>query len=90
MIGRHQDKENIVERLMHPADGQNVSVILIVGISSLGKTVIAKLAFNDARVVDHFELKCWVCVFNELVLKQLLVKMIRSITSDDCKDLDEV
>ena len=89
MIRRHQDKENIVERLMHPADGQNVSVILIVGIGGLSKTVIANLAFNDARVVDHFELKCWVCVSDEFVLKQLLIKIIRSITGDDCKDLDE-
>ena len=89
VIGRDQDKENIVERLMHPTDGQNVYVIPIVGIGGLGKTMIAKLVFNEVRVVDHFELKCWVYIFDEFILKQLLVKMIKSITSDVWKDLDE-
>uniref|UniRef100_A0A2N9HGC3 Rx N-terminal domain-containing protein n=1 Tax=Fagus sylvatica TaxID=28930 RepID=A0A2N9HGC3_FAGSY len=60
VIGREQDKENIVQLLMHPAHGhQNVSVISVVGIGGLGKTALAKLVFNDARVVEHFELKYW-------------------------------
>ena len=74
---------------MNSSDGQSISVIHVVEIGGLGKTTLAKLVFNDARVVDHFELKCWVCVSDEFVLKQLLIKIIRSITGDDCKDLDE-
>ena len=74
---------------MNSSDGQSISVIPVVEIGGLGKTTLAKLVFNDARVVDHFELKCWVCVSDEFVLKQLLIKIIRSITGDDCKDLDE-
>ena len=89
VIGRESDRDKIVERLINPADDQNVSVIPVVGIGGLGKTALAKLVFNDARVVDHFELKCWVCVSDEFVLKQLLVKIIRSITGENCNDLDE-
>uniref|UniRef100_A0A2N9EE74 Rx N-terminal domain-containing protein n=1 Tax=Fagus sylvatica TaxID=28930 RepID=A0A2N9EE74_FAGSY len=49
VIGRDQDKENILQLLMHPAHGdQNVSVISVVGIGGLGKTALAKLVFNDA------------------------------------------
>nr|XP_023873591.1 putative disease resistance protein RGA3 [Quercus suber] len=55
VIGREHDKENIVKHLMNVVDGQNVLVIPIVGIGGLGKTVLAKLVFNDARVVEHFE-----------------------------------
>uniref|UniRef100_A0A2N9GW72 Rx N-terminal domain-containing protein n=1 Tax=Fagus sylvatica TaxID=28930 RepID=A0A2N9GW72_FAGSY len=92
VIGRDQDKENIVQRLMHASsDSQNVSVIAVVGIGGLGKTALAKLVYNDARVVDHFELNCWVCVSesNEFALKQLLVKIISSISGENCNDLDE-
>jgi hypothetical protein len=89
VIGRDQDKENILQLLMHPAGDQNVSVISVVGIGGLGKTALAKLVFNDATVVNHFELKCWVCVSDEFVLKQLLVKIVKSITGENCNDLDE-
>ncbi|KAM3683780.1 hypothetical protein ACJW31_12G174600 [Castanea mollissima] len=89
VIGRGQDKDKIVEYLMDPSDGQSISVVPVVGIGGLGKTALAKLVFNDERVIEHFELKCWVCVSDEFVLKQLLVKMIKSITSENRSDLDE-
>ncbi|KAL0012175.1 hypothetical protein SO802_007283 [Lithocarpus litseifolius] len=89
VIGRDQDKENIVEHLMDPSDGQSISVVPVVGIGGLGKTALAKVVFNDERVIERFELKCWVCVSDEFVLKQLLVKIIKSITSKNCSDLDE-
>uniref|UniRef100_A0A2N9EPM6 Uncharacterized protein n=1 Tax=Fagus sylvatica TaxID=28930 RepID=A0A2N9EPM6_FAGSY len=60
VIGRDHDKENIIQHLMHASsDGQNLSVIPVVGIGGLGKTVLAKYVFNDARVINHFEFKCW-------------------------------
>ncbi|XP_030930479.1 disease resistance protein RGA2-like [Quercus lobata] len=89
VIGREHDKENIVKHLMNVVDGQNVLVIPIVGIGGLGKTVLAKLVFNDARVVEHFELKFWVCVSDDFILKQLLVKILRSIADENWNDLDE-
>ncbi|KAL4597177.1 hypothetical protein ACB092_12G216100 [Castanea dentata] len=89
VIGRNQVKENIVEHLMGPSDGQSITVVPVVGIGGLGKTALAKLVFNDERVIEHFELKCWVCVSDEFVLKQLLVKIIKSITSENRSDLDE-
>jgi hypothetical protein len=89
VIGRDQDKENILQLLMHPVDGdQNVSVISVVGIGGLGKTALAKLVCNDARVVNHFELHCWVCVSDKFVLKQLLVKIINSISGENCNNFD--
>ncbi|KAM4077862.1 hypothetical protein ACJW30_12G172100 [Castanea mollissima] len=89
VIGRGQDRDKIVESLMDPSDGQSISVVPVVGIGGLGKTALAKLVFNDERVKEHFELKCWVCVSDEFVLKQLLVKMIKSITNENRSDLDE-
>ncbi|KAM4102703.1 hypothetical protein ACJW30_06G021700 [Castanea mollissima] len=93
VIGREHDKENIVKHLMNVVDGQNVLVIPIVGIGGLGKTLLAKLVFNDARVVEHFELQFWVCVSDYFILKQLLVKILRSIPDESCNenwnDLDE-
>ena len=74
---------------MDPSDGQSIFVVPVVRIGGLGKTALAKLVFNDERVIEHFELKCWVCVSDKFVLKQLLVKIIKSITSENRSDLDE-
>ncbi|KAM3745353.1 hypothetical protein ACB098_06G120200 [Castanea mollissima] len=89
VIGRDQDKENILKHLMDPSDGQSISVVPVVGIGGLGKIALAKLVFNDKKVIEHFEIKCWVCVSNVFVIKQLLVKIIKSIISENCSDLDE-
>ncbi|KAL6337323.1 hypothetical protein AAG906_036637 [Vitis piasezkii] len=67
IIGREQDKENIVSILMPSSsdEQENVSVIPIIGIGGMGKTALAKLVYNDGRVVKHFVKRMWVCVSDE-------------------------
>ncbi|XP_008240990.1 PREDICTED: putative disease resistance protein RGA4 [Prunus mume] len=67
VIGRESDKKQIVSLLMQQGDDDqsgngNVSVIPIVGIGGLGKTTLAKLVYDDEKVVGHFELKMWAYV----------------------------
>ncbi|KAF3947921.1 hypothetical protein CMV_026017 [Castanea mollissima] len=52
VIGRDQDKENIVEHLMDPSDGQSISVVPVVGIGGLGKTALAKLNENVLKCLQ--------------------------------------
>ncbi|PNY05821.1 disease resistance protein rga2-like [Trifolium pratense] len=84
VIGRENDKENIMNLLMQPhpqgdGDGNNsLSVIPIVGIGGLGKTTLAKLVFNDKRVDQLFQLKMWVCVSNDFDIRQIIIKIINS------------
>ncbi|KAG6639376.1 hypothetical protein CIPAW_10G095800 [Carya illinoinensis] len=51
VIGRHEDKEKIIEHMM--SVGRNVNVISMVGLGGLGKTTIAKLVYNDKTVVNY-------------------------------------
>ncbi|XP_020213510.1 putative disease resistance protein RGA3 [Cajanus cajan] len=81
VIGREQDKENIIELLMqqNPNDNvTNLSVIPIVGIGGLGKTTLAKFVFNDKRIDECFQLKMWVCVSDDFDISQLIIKIISS------------
>lgn len=63
--GRDFERENLVSRLV--AEGgtkQNLGtrVVSIVGAGGLGKTTLAKQAYNDSRVESAFELRIWICV----------------------------
>ncbi|KAF5472403.1 hypothetical protein F2P56_009124 [Juglans regia] len=76
VIGRHGDKEKIVEPLMK-ANG-NVNVISIVGLGGMGKTTLAKLVYNDETVVNHFQLKMWVCVSTDFRVTRLMEEVLKS------------
>ncbi|GAU30090.1 hypothetical protein TSUD_392460 [Trifolium subterraneum] len=84
VIGRENDKENIMKLLMQPhpqgdGDGNNsLSVIPLVGIGGLGKTTLAKLVFNDERVDQLFQVKMWVCVSNDFDIRQIIIKIVNS------------
>ncbi|KAJ9184876.1 hypothetical protein P3X46_004561 [Hevea brasiliensis] len=82
IIGRDEDKENIIRLLQKPNDGGKIDVIPIVGIGGLGKTALSKLVYNDERVQNHFQLKMWVCVSEDFDIKNLIEKIIKCATSD--------
>ncbi|KAH9679141.1 hypothetical protein KPL71_025996 [Citrus sinensis] len=90
IIGRDKDREKIIEALMQTSSGESetVSVIPIVGIGGLGKTALAQLVFNDQRVEEHFELKIWICISEDFGERQIMTKIIKSITGQNQGDLD--
>uniref|UniRef100_A0A2N9H2W4 Rx N-terminal domain-containing protein n=1 Tax=Fagus sylvatica TaxID=28930 RepID=A0A2N9H2W4_FAGSY len=49
VIGRDEDKEKIIDLLMHPSEDGTVPVISIVGIGGMGKTTLAQWVYNDER-----------------------------------------
>ncbi|CAL9025752.1 unnamed protein product, partial [Prunus brigantina] len=88
VIGRESEKKQIINLLMEQGDDNqsgngngNVSVIPIVGIGGLGKTTLAKLVYDDERVVGHFEKRMWVSVSVDFEITRL-IKMILSSASD--------
>ncbi|KAK9178236.1 hypothetical protein WN944_024404 [Citrus x changshan-huyou] len=85
IIGRDKDREKIIELLMQTSDSESetVSVVPIVGLGGLGKTALAKLVYNDQRVEEHFELKIWICVSEDFDERQIMTKIIKSITGQN-------
>ncbi|CAL8157465.1 unnamed protein product [Prunus armeniaca] len=90
VIGRDKDKEEMVMHLLNANrtghGEENVSVISINGLGGLGKTTLAKLVYNDNRVVGNFELRIWVCVSDDFDNKRLLREIVTAATSQKCVD----
>ncbi|KAM3738941.1 hypothetical protein ACB098_09G167700 [Castanea mollissima] len=78
VIGRVDDKQKIIDLLMHPGNNSNVSVIFIVGIGGLGKTTLAQWVYNDERIATNFDLRIWVCVSEDFSVLKLAKEILKS------------
>ncbi|EYU21418.1 hypothetical protein MIMGU_mgv11b023454mg [Erythranthe guttata] len=85
VCGRELERESMVSELV--GEGGNgeelgIRVTSIVGEGGLGKTTLAKLAYNDTRVEKHFELRIWICVsdpFNEVEIAKGIVASVKKL-----------
>jgi hypothetical protein len=78
VIGREDDKKEVIRRLMDFKVEDNVSILPIVAMGGLGKTTLAQLIFNDEQIQSHFELKMWVCVSDPFHVKDIVEKILES------------
>ncbi|KAF3949274.1 hypothetical protein CMV_024840 [Castanea mollissima] len=78
VIGRVDDKQKIIDLLMHPGNNSNVSVIFIVGMGGLGKTTLAQWVYNDERIATNFDLRIWVCVSEDFSVLKLAKEILKS------------
>ncbi|XP_019702257.2 putative disease resistance protein RGA4 [Elaeis guineensis] len=85
VIGREEDKENIVKLLLDHDRNQNVAVFPIVGMGGLGKTTLAQLIYKDERVEKHFKPLIWVCVSDVFDIAVLAKAIIASAIGTECE-----
>ncbi|XP_030941416.1 putative disease resistance protein RGA3 [Quercus lobata] len=90
IYGRDEEKEKIIGVLLTNVsdDQDNLAIYAIWGMGGLGKTTLAQLVYNDARVKSHFELGIWVCVSDDFLIRRLVRAIIESIDGSGCDLLE--
>nr|XP_023875849.1 disease resistance protein RGA2-like [Quercus suber]XP_023875850.1 disease resistance protein RGA2-like [Quercus suber] len=79
VIGRENDKKEIMERLFDDNVVENISIIPIVGIGGMGKTTLAQLVYNDDNVQNNFEIKLWVCISDIFDVKRIVKEILEQL-----------
>ncbi|XP_027120165.1 disease resistance protein RGA2-like [Coffea arabica] len=81
IVGRSEEVNEVVNLLTSSEkDGNNLSVIGIVGMAGLGKTTIAQLVYKNEKVLRHFDHKLWIHVSEDFNVERLLNNMVESLT----------
>ncbi|XP_021768614.1 putative disease resistance protein RGA1 [Chenopodium quinoa] len=81
IIGRDDDKRNLINMLLDTTVEENVSIVTVFGIGGLGKTTLVQLVYNDGRIREEFPLKMWVCVSDDFNVKLLAAQILAVATN---------
>ncbi|PNY05551.1 disease resistance rpp13-like protein 1-like, partial [Trifolium pratense] len=93
LYGRDVDKEIIFNWLKSRNDNEKqFSVVSIVGMGGMGKTLLAQHLYNDSKMEDEFDVKAWVCISDDFDVFKITRAILEGINGsiDDSRDLNMV
>ncbi|KAJ4825351.1 hypothetical protein Tsubulata_016072 [Turnera subulata] len=79
VIGRDGDVSEVINLLNISSDDQVLSVVPIVGMAGLGKTILAKLVVKEIKDRKLFDETIWVCVSQKFDKQRILGEMLQDL-----------
>ncbi|KAL6603258.1 hypothetical protein ACP70R_043619 [Stipagrostis hirtigluma subsp. patula] len=83
IVGRAMEKKTIVSMLTKYSE-EEIMTVSIYGFGGLGKTTLARLAFNDENVVRVFDYRVWVYVSMKFDMKKIGESIISEVEEGNC------
>uniref|UniRef100_A0A7N0TVC6 Uncharacterized protein n=1 Tax=Kalanchoe fedtschenkoi TaxID=63787 RepID=A0A7N0TVC6_KALFE len=90
MIGRSEELEKLINVLLEPGKDEEapLQIIPIVGQEGIGKTTLARAAYDHKQIQDHFDLRIWVCVSTSIEAKWICGKILEALAPNRRVELD--
>ncbi|PWA53835.1 disease resistance RPP13-like protein 1 [Artemisia annua] len=85
IVGRENDKLQIIELLTESTKEEKLTIIPVVGMGGIGKTTLAKSVYNNPKIQRHFDVKAWVCVSLKVNINRLLEMIYESLNGQKCE-----
>ncbi|XP_027113945.1 putative disease resistance RPP13-like protein 1 [Coffea arabica] len=80
IFGRGADKKSIIQKLLsEDANGDNITVVPIVGMGGLGKTTLAQMVYEDLGVEVSFPTRALVCISEEYDPTRITKEILRQL-----------
>ncbi|XP_073000184.1 disease resistance protein RGA2-like [Typha latifolia] len=95
VFGRDEERDEIIDKyLLDQSEaskvGKSYSVVSITGIGGAGKSTLAQLVYNDQRVINHFDIKMWICVSRKLDVFRHTREMVESASKNECSRFENL
>ncbi|KAL0364922.1 UNVERIFIED_CONTAM: putative disease resistance protein [Sesamum angustifolium] len=88
VVGFEDDLMTIKHRLC--GQSSKLQVVPILGMGGIGKTTLARTAYDDQLVMEHFQIRAWVKVSQDYSIQEILSNLLVSIKPSNENQCDEL
>ncbi|KAK4433080.1 putative late blight resistance proteinR1B-16 [Sesamum alatum] len=81
VVGFEEDLMTIKDRLC--GQSAKLQVVPIFGMGGIGKTTLARNAYDDRLTMEHFQIRAWVTISQDYSIQEILSNLLVSIKPSD-------